>query len=47
MNRRWALPVALVGGVAVGTALALRRRSDRRHVEKQQHKQHLQDWEDE
>jgi hypothetical protein len=40
MNRHWALPLALVGGVAIG-------RSERVQGRKRQHKQDLQAWEDE
>lgn len=47
MNRHWALPLALVGGVAIGAALTLRRRNGRGQARKQQHKQDLQAWEDE
>ena len=47
INRHWALPLALVGGMAVGAALALRRRDERRHATKRQHKQDLHAWEDE
>ena len=47
MNRRWALPLALVGGMAVGAALTLRHRTERRHREKRQHKHNVQAWEGE
>ncbi|MEP7181980.1 MAG: hypothetical protein ABI886_07330 [Betaproteobacteria bacterium] len=47
MNTRWALPLALIGGVAVGAAFTLRRRTERRHVAKRQLKEGLQNWEDE
>ena len=46
MNRLWALPLALVGGVAIGAALALRRGKGHRHA-RRQHKEDLQAWEGE
>ena len=47
MNKRWALALALVGGAAVGAALTLGRRSERRQVEKRQHGKDLHAWEGE
>ena len=47
MNRYWALPLALAGGVAIGAALTLRRRNERGQAGKRQHKEDLQAWEDE
>jgi hypothetical protein len=47
MNSRWELVLALAGSAAVGAVLALSRRSERRHVEKRQHKHDLQAWEEE
>ena len=38
MNKRWALPLALVSGVLVGAALAAQRRNERHHVAKRQRK---------
>jgi hypothetical protein len=46
-RKLWALPFALVGGMAVGAALALRRRHERRHAEKHQARYDLQAWEGE
>ena len=45
--RRWTLPLALAGCAAVGTALTLSRRNNRRHVAKEQHKETLRAWEGE
>ena len=45
--RHWALPLALLGGMAVGAALTLSKRSDHRRATKQQHKEDLHAWEDE
>ncbi len=45
--RRWVLPLALVGGAAIGAALTLRRGEERRLATKQQHKEDLQAWEGE
>ncbi len=47
MYRRWVLPLALVGGAAIGAALTLRRGEERRLATKQQHKEDLQAWEGE
>jgi len=47
INRRWALPLALIGGLAVGAAFTLRRRNEHRHADRRQHKHDLQDWEGE
>jgi hypothetical protein len=45
--RRWMLPLALVGGAAIGAALTLRRGEERRLATRQQHKEDLQAWEGE
>jgi len=45
--RRWALPLALVGGAVIGAALTLRLGEERRLATKQQHKEDLQAWEGE
>ena len=45
--RRWVLPLALVGGAAIGAALTLRRGEERRLATRQQHKEDLQAWEGE
>ncbi len=45
--RRWVLPLALVGGAAIGAAFTLRRGGERRLAAKQQHKEDLQAWEGE
>ncbi|MEO8738660.1 MAG: hypothetical protein ABI537_03035 [Casimicrobiaceae bacterium] len=45
--RHWALPLALIGGMAVGAALTLSRRRGHRAAKKLQHKEDLQAWEDE
>ncbi|MEO8302676.1 MAG: hypothetical protein ABI724_01020 [Betaproteobacteria bacterium] len=47
MNRYWALPLALAGGVAIGAAFGLHRKAQRGQTAKLQHKQDLQAWEDE
>lgn len=47
MYRRWALPLALVGGAVIGAALTLRLGEERRLATKQQHKEDLQAWEGE
>ena len=47
MKRYWALPLALAGGVAIGAAFAMQRRTERRLAGKQQHKQNLHAWEGE
>ena len=47
MNRYWALPLALAGGVAIGAAFGLHRKAERRETGKRQHKEGLQAWEDE
>jgi hypothetical protein len=46
-KRFWALPLALVGGMAIGTAFAMQRRTERRLAGKRQHKQDLHAWEGE
>jgi hypothetical protein len=46
-HRRWALPLAVAGGAAVGAVLALLWRSKRRHVAMEQDKENLQAWEGE
>jgi len=46
-NRFWALPLAVIGGMAVGAAITLSRRSEHRRAKKEQHKEDLQTWEDE
>ena len=45
--RRWILPLALVGGAAIGAALTLRRGEERRLATKQQQQEDLQAWEGE
>jgi hypothetical protein len=45
INRQWALPLAMIGGVALGAALTLRQRSARRHAENREHKEDVQAWE--
>lgn len=45
--RRWVVPLALVGGAAIGAALTLRRGEERRLATKRQHKENLQAWEGE
>jgi hypothetical protein len=45
--RRWMLPLAVVGGAAIGAALTVRRGQARRLATKQQHKEDLQAWEGE
>ena len=47
MNRRWALPLVLVGGAASGAALTLRRRIAHHNAKKRQHTEDLQAWEGE
>jgi hypothetical protein len=47
LKKLWALPLAMAGCAAIGAALTLRLRQERRHVEKQQHKERLQSWEGE
>ena len=47
LNRIWVLPLALLGGMAVGAAFMLDRRRQHRHGEKRQHKENLQSWEGE
>jgi hypothetical protein len=47
MNRYWALPLALAGGVAIGAAFAMQRRTGRQRAGRQQHKQDLHTWEGE
>jgi hypothetical protein len=47
MYRRLALPIVLAGCAALGTALMVFRRSARRGVATQQHKENLQSWEGE
>ena len=46
ISKRWALPLALIGGLAVGAAMTLRRKTAARHNDRQ-HKLDLQDWEGE
>ena len=46
INRRWILPLVLVGGAAMSAALALRRRTAH-HDAKEQHTEGLQAWEGE
>jgi hypothetical protein len=46
INRRWVLPLVLVGGAAMGAALTLRRRTAHHHAKKQ-HTEGLQAWEGE
>jgi len=45
--RRWVLPLALVGGAAIGAALTLRLGEERRLATKRQHKEDVQAWEGE
>lgn len=45
INRLWALPLALIGGLAVGAAFTLRRRNERVDAKNLQKKHDLQDWE--
>jgi hypothetical protein len=45
--RRWALPFALAGAAAAGTAFTLFQRKGHRLVAKQQHKESVQCWEGE
>ena len=47
INRRWALPLALLGGLAVGAALNLRQRSKGHRTDTRQDRLDLQDWEGE
>ncbi len=47
MKRYWALPLALAGGMAIGAAFAMQRRTERRLSGKLQHKQDLHAWESE
>jgi hypothetical protein len=49
MNYRklWAVPLAMAGCAAVGAALTLRLRQERRHIEKQEHREGLRSWEGE
>ena len=44
---RWAVPLALFGGVVVGAALTTRRRKVRRQTKKREHKEGLHAWEGE
>lgn len=46
MKKLWALPLALIGGVAIGAALT-RRRSKQHHAKERHHKEGLQAWEGE
>jgi hypothetical protein len=46
-NGYWALPLALVGGMAIGTAIAMQRRTVRRLAGRRQRKQELHAWEGE
>jgi len=47
MNRRWVVALAMVGGAAVGAAITLNRRNERRHAEERQHRHDLHAWEGE
>jgi hypothetical protein len=47
MSRRWALPLVLVGAVAIGAALGLRRRNTHHDTKKRQHTEDLRAWEGE
>ena len=47
MNGRWGLLLALAGGVALGSFIAVNRRSERHQVEKRERKQDLHAWEGE
>ena len=47
MTRHWALPMAILGGVAVGVAFALGKRDERRHEARRHHKHQVQTWEGE
>jgi hypothetical protein len=45
--RRWVLPLALVGGAAIGAVLTLRLREERGVATTRQHREDLQAWEGE
>jgi hypothetical protein len=45
INKFWAIPLALIGGLALGTAVSLRRRGESVDAKKLQTKHELQDWE--
>jgi hypothetical protein len=47
MKRLWAMPLALVGVMAIGAAVALRRSSKHRHAKERHHNEGLQAWEGE
>lgn len=47
MSGKWGLLLALAGGVAIGSAIAMDQRGKRRVSEKQQRKAGLQAWEGE
>lgn len=47
MKRRWALPLALVGVMAIGAALTLRRSGKHHHAKERHHNEGLQAWEGE
>ena len=46
-NKIWALPLALVGGAAIGVALTWRMRDQQRNLDKQQRKEDIRAWEGE
>jgi hypothetical protein len=47
ISRRWVLPLAIAGGMAIGAAFTMRRRDDRRRAERQSHKEDVHAWEGE
>jgi len=47
ISKRWAVPLAVVGGIVIGAALTANLRKGRRQDEKRQHKEHLHAWEGE
>ena len=47
MNGKWGLLLALAGGIAIGSAIAMDQRGKRRISDKRLRKHGLQAWEDE
>ena len=47
LSRRWVLPLAVAGGVAIGAAFTMRRRADRSHADRPLHKEDVHAWEGE
>ncbi len=47
LNRHWAIPLALAGGMAIGASLTLHRRNERRQAERRQQREDIRAWEGE